>query len=118
MKQAVFFVIPAYNEAESVGRVVEQVRSHPDVVFAAENKYMCSDPGQKMVKTDIRENELNRVVVASCTPRTHEPLFRTFQDILNNIMDRSGTHKVQISLTAGGPAVSSVSEDTGASTRS
>ena len=38
--------------------------------------YMCSDPGQQMVKQDIQEQGLNRVVVASCSPRLHEPTFR------------------------------------------
>jgi len=38
--------------------------------------YMCSDPGQQMVKADIHDKRLNRVVVASCSPRLHEPTFR------------------------------------------
>ena len=37
---------------------------------------MCSDPGQSLIKTDIAELNLNRVVVASCSPRMHEPTFR------------------------------------------
>ena len=49
----------------------------PDVVVADDNKYTCSDPGQEIIKQDIREYKLNRVVVASCTPRLHEPTFRT-----------------------------------------
>ena len=46
------------------------------VVLARDNLYTCSDPGQEMIKADIREHGLNRVVVASCTPRLHEPTFR------------------------------------------
>ena len=46
------------------------------VVLADDNKYTCSDPGQEIIKRDIKEQKLNRVVVASCTPRLHEPTFR------------------------------------------
>ncbi len=48
----------------------------PDVVIASDNKYTCSDPGQEIIKQDIKEHKLTRVVVASCTPRLHEPTFR------------------------------------------
>ena len=48
----------------------------PDVVCSVKNKYTCSEPGQEEVKRYIREQNLNRVVVASCTPRMHEPTFR------------------------------------------
>ena len=46
------------------------------VVAAREYKFMCSDPGQNMIKDDIKNLELNRVVVASCSPTMHEPTFR------------------------------------------
>ena len=56
--------------------VVEYAKTLPNVVFAEENLYTCStDTQQKIIET-IREHNLNRVVVASCTPRTHEPLFQ------------------------------------------
>jgi heterodisulfide reductase subunit A len=48
----------------------------PNVVVAREYKYMCSSTGQDMIKHDIQEFGLNRVVVASCSPRMHEPTFR------------------------------------------
>ena len=48
----------------------------PDVIYAVRNKYTCADPGQNEIKDAIREHKLNRVVVASCTPRQHEPTFR------------------------------------------
>ena len=48
----------------------------PNVVMAKHNLYTCSDPGQETIKKDIAEYDLNRVVVASCTPRLHEPTFR------------------------------------------
>jgi len=56
--------------------VAEYAATLPDVVLAADNMYTCSDPGQEQIKADIREHDLNRVVVASCTPRLHEPTFR------------------------------------------
>jgi len=46
------------------------------VIIARDYKFMCSDPGQQIIKDDIRELELNRVVVASCSPIMHEPTFR------------------------------------------
>jgi len=48
----------------------------PHVVLAKDNRYTCSDQGQELIKKDIKENKLNRVVVASCSPRLHEPTFR------------------------------------------
>ena len=48
-----------------------------DVVLAREYTYMCSDPGQDLIKQDIQEQNLNRVVVASCSPLMHEPTFRS-----------------------------------------
>jgi heterodisulfide reductase subunit A len=58
----------------------EAVRAHaatlPDVVVTQRNRYTCSDPGQQEIKRAIAEHNLNRVVVASCSPRLHEPTFR------------------------------------------
>jgi heterodisulfide reductase subunit A len=48
----------------------------PGVVVARSYKYMCSNPGQEMIVQDIQEQQLDRVVVASCSPRMHEPTFR------------------------------------------
>ncbi|MDH5531993.1 MAG: FAD-dependent oxidoreductase, partial [Candidatus Bathyarchaeota archaeon] len=48
----------------------------PHVVLSKDNRYTCSDPGQELIKKDIKEHKLNRVVVASCSPRLHEPTFR------------------------------------------
>ena len=56
--------------------LVEYAKTLPDVVFACKNKYTCSDPGQEEIKRNILEHKLNRVVIASCTPRMHEPTFR------------------------------------------
>ena len=48
----------------------------PDVVAVVRNRYTCADPGQNEIKKAIAEHQLDRVVVASCTPRIHEPTFR------------------------------------------
>ncbi|SHF45790.1 heterodisulfide reductase subunit A [Desulfofundulus australicus DSM 11792] len=59
---------------------VEEVRKYaeqlPGVVLARNYLFMCSDPGQELIKQDIRNGLIDRVVVAACTPRTHEPIFR------------------------------------------
>ena len=60
----------------NVGEVVKFARELPNVTVAREYKYQCSDPGQKMIKEDIKAQGLNRVVVASCTPRMHEVTFQ------------------------------------------
>jgi heterodisulfide reductase subunit A-like polyferredoxin len=59
-----------------VERVVESVKHQPGVVTATHTMFTCSDTSLSNIKDTIREHRLNRVVVASCTPRTHEPLFR------------------------------------------
>ena len=48
----------------------------PNVVVAVRNKYTCSDPGQQEIQETIFEHKLNRVVVASCSPTSYEPIFR------------------------------------------
>ncbi len=48
----------------------------PDVVYSTDNLYTCSDDTQSKIENLIKKKDLNRVVVAACTPRTHEPLFR------------------------------------------
>jgi heterodisulfide reductase subunit A len=48
----------------------------PDVVLSVRNKYTCSDPGQQEIQQAIFEHKLNRVVVASCSPASYEPIFR------------------------------------------
>ena len=56
--------------------VAEYATGLPDVVVSKHDLYLCSEPGQSLIKKDIEENGLNRVVVASCSPRLHEPTFR------------------------------------------
>jgi len=57
-------------------KLAEYAGTLPDVVHFEDNLYTCSENGLNAIKNAIKEHDLNRVVVASCTPRTHEPLFR------------------------------------------
>jgi len=64
---------------------IEEVKKHaanlPGVAVVRDYLFICSDPGQDLIKQDIQAGLVNRVVVAACTPRTHEPIFRkTVQD--------------------------------------
>jgi len=59
-----------------VEQVTNFAKGLPSVAIAREYKFMCSDPGQELIKNDIKEQGLNRVVVASCSPRLHEQTFR------------------------------------------
>ncbi|HDM27068.1 MAG TPA: CoB--CoM heterodisulfide reductase iron-sulfur subunit A family protein, partial [Candidatus Bathyarchaeota archaeon] len=59
-----------------VAKVVDAVKDLPNVVIARHYVYMCSDPGQNLIKEDIEKYKLNRVVVASCSPQMHEPTYR------------------------------------------
>jgi len=56
--------------------VAEYAATLPGVVVAKNHPYMCSDPGQAMIRQDIKEHNLNRVVVAACSVTMHEPTFR------------------------------------------
>jgi heterodisulfide reductase subunit A len=59
-----------------VPEVAEYARTLPNVVYAEDNLYTCSEEGLSSIREHIADQSLNRVVVASCTPRTHEPLFK------------------------------------------
>jgi heterodisulfide reductase subunit A len=59
-----------------VEEVVQFAQDLDGVVIARDYKFMCSDPGQELIKKDIKELGLNRVVVAACSPTMHEPTFR------------------------------------------
>jgi heterodisulfide reductase subunit A len=67
---------------ENIGRTVdcaavaEAMKDHPGVVHAEDYKYMCSDPGQALIKKAIEEEHLTGVVVAACSPHMHEKTFR------------------------------------------
>jgi heterodisulfide reductase subunit A-like polyferredoxin len=59
-----------------VEHVVKNIERQPGVIFADHTMFTCSDTSLSNIKDKIWEHRLNRIVVASCTPRTHEPLFR------------------------------------------
>jgi heterodisulfide reductase subunit A len=59
-----------------VERVADEIRKYPGVTYAVDYKYMCSDPGQNLIKEAIREHNLDGVVVAACSPTMHEVTFR------------------------------------------
>ena len=65
--------IASVVDTEAVRRFAETL---PDVVVAVGNRYTCADPGQDEIRKQIEEHRLNRIVVASCSPRLHEPTFR------------------------------------------
>ena len=64
-----------------VPAVVEAMKDLKNVVVTRYNKYTCSGPGQLDIQEDIKENQLNRVVVSACSPRMHE---RTWRAMLTN----------------------------------
>ena len=64
------------SQTVDVERVAENASSQPAVAHAETVIYACAPDGQERIKELIREKGLNRVVVAACTPRTHEPLFQ------------------------------------------
>ena len=59
-----------------VKKVVEEIKKHPNVVYAVDYTYMCSDPGQDMIKEAIKNENLEGVIVAACSPSLHENTFR------------------------------------------
>ena len=65
--------IAAAVDTEAVRQYAESL---PDVVAAIRNKYTCADPGQQEIQKAIKEHNLNRVVVASCSPTSYEAIFR------------------------------------------
>ncbi len=60
-------------DTEEVARFAAEL---PDVTTVVRNRYTCADPGQNEIKKAVAEHDLNRVVVASCTPKIHESTFR------------------------------------------
>jgi heterodisulfide reductase subunit A len=60
-------------DCKEVAKFAEKL---PNVVISKDHDYVCSEPGQKLIKEDIEEHKLNRIVVAACSPLMHEPTFR------------------------------------------
>ncbi len=63
-----------------VKAVADYARGLENVVAVFNNQYSCSDPGQKGIQENIQEHGINRVVVAACSPKLHEPTFRNACD--------------------------------------
>jgi heterodisulfide reductase subunit A len=59
-----------------VHALAEYAKTIPDVVYVKENRYTCADPGQEEIRKAIKDQNLNRIVVAACSPRMHEATFR------------------------------------------
>jgi heterodisulfide reductase subunit A2 len=93
-----------------VEEVAAFVGTLPNVTVSRDYKFMCSDPGQEMIERDIRAFDLNRVVVASCSPRLHE---KTFQ----NACKRAGLNPYLFQMASVREQVSWVTPDEDAATR-
>jgi len=89
--------------------VAEAVRDHPGVAFATDYKYMCSDPGQTLVKQAIEEHKLTGVVVAACSPHMHEKTFR-------RACDQAGLNKFMCEMANIREHCSWIHEDRGEAT--
>ncbi len=92
-----------------VPEVVRFASDLPSVVVAREYKYLCSEPGQEMIKRDIEESGIDRVVVASCTPRMHEPTFQ-------HAVEEAGLNPYCLQMTNIREHVSWISKDGSAAT--
>ena len=68
------------SDTVDVNAVAEYATSIPGVVHSSVNKYTCAEPGQQEIRDIIREKKLDRIVVAACTPRMHEPTFKACAD--------------------------------------
>jgi heterodisulfide reductase subunit A len=64
------------SDVVDVSKVAEEVSKLPNVAIARTHTFMCSDPGQVLILEDIQKQNLNRIVVASCSPKLHEMTFR------------------------------------------
>ncbi|MFH2220272.1 MAG: NAD(P)-binding protein [Pseudomonadota bacterium] len=93
-----------------VDEVAAFAREMKNVAVARDYKFMCSDPGQEMIEKDIKDYGLNRVVVASCSPRLHE---KTFQ----GACQRAGLNPYYFQMASVREQVSWVTEDAGEATR-
>ncbi len=93
-----------------VEEVAQFASTLDNVVVARDYKFMCSDPGQEMIEKDIAEYKLNRVVVASCSPRLHE---KTFQ----GACARAGLNPYKFQMASVREQVSWVTADENEATR-
>jgi len=112
MKIGVFVCHCGSNIAGTVdvASVAQEARNLPHVAFASDTMYACSEPGQEGIIEAIKEHKLDGVVVASCTPRMHEPTFR-------RTVERAGLNRYMFEMANIREHVSWVSKDTEANTQ-
>ncbi|MDD4997811.1 MAG: CoB--CoM heterodisulfide reductase iron-sulfur subunit A family protein, partial [Syntrophales bacterium] len=87
-----------------VNEVVEFARTLPDVAVAEEYRFMCSTPGQELIQNDIKKYNLNRVIVAACSPLMHEKTFR-------KVIENAGLNQYLLSIVNIREQASWVTED-------
>ena len=98
------------SDVVDVKRVGEEIGTLPGVVFSTTHMFVCSDPGQVLIEQKIKELELNRVVVAACSPTLHQLTFR-------RALDRAGLNQYLFEHVNVREQVSWVVEDREAATR-
>ena len=89
--------------------VAEAARAYPGVVFATDTMYTCSEPGQDEIIAAIKDYQLDGVVVASCSPRMHEPTFR-------RTVERAGLNRYMVEMANIREHVSWIGKDREANT--
>lgn len=111
MRIGVFICHCGSNIAGTVDcqRVAELSRQLPDVVFSSDTMYACSEPGQEGIIEAIKKHNLTGVVVASCTPRMHEPTFR-------KAVERAGLNRYMFEMANIREHVSWIGKDMSANT--
>lgn len=111
MKIGVFICHCGTNIAGTVdcAAVAQASKAFPDVVFATNTMYTCSEPGQDEIVAAIKDHNLSGVVVASCTPRMHEPTFR-------RTVERAGLNKYMFEMANIREHVSWIGKDKEANT--
>ncbi len=92
-----------------VVRLADEFAGHPDVAVSRHYRFMCSEPGQDLIVKDIKEQNLDRVVVAACSPLMHEPTFR-------KAVERGGINRYLFEMVNVREQVSWVSTDYAAAT--
>jgi heterodisulfide reductase subunit A len=111
MRVGVFICHCGNNIAGTVDvrRVAEEIGKLPDVAYATDYMYTCSEPGQKEIIEAIKKHGLDRVVVAACSPRMHEPTFR-------KTVERAGLNRYFFEMANIREHVSWISDDREANT--
>jgi len=93
-----------------VAQLTRLLADHPQVAVARDYKFMCSEPGQAMIVQDIQDHQLDRIVVAACSPLMHEPTFR-------NAVERGGLNRYFFEMVNIREQVSWVTTDYNAATK-